>query len=280
MDNLLLAWRNLWRNPRRTLLTAAALSLGVLCMVAVEAYMQGLFGRMVETTANGLTGHAQLHAPGWRQTRDDQLRLPEAAPLLARARQLPGVQAAAPRSWGAALLAIGDRSRSVLLLGVLPSDEVQVGRWPERLSAGRFLDPTASAELGGELVIGAPLPTLNLPRITPTARHLQPRPPRSRPLGPEGLCGWLRQSQLRVGEGRHPLDHRSKPLDRAGPAPCTESTQIGGEAYRDGPIRQLALGAWPSPSGLPAPPRPPQQPQRRQQRQRPTGGRTGHPQQP
>lgn len=157
MENLVLAWRNLWRNPRRTLLTAAALGLGVMAMVASDAYMQGVFGKIVETTANGLTGHAQLHAPGWQQTRDDQLRLPPAEALLARTRQLPVVRAAAPRSWGAALLAIGDRNRSVQLLGVVPADEAKVGRWPERLAAGRFLDPSAGGEMGGEVVIGAPL---------------------------------------------------------------------------------------------------------------------------
>lgn len=157
MEDLQLAWRNLWRNPRRTLLTAAALAMGALSMVAVEAYMQGIFGKMVETTANGLTGHAQLHAPGWQQTRDDQLLLADAPALLAQARAVPAVQAAAPRSWGAALLAIGDRSRSVQLLGVVPSQEAQVGRWTQRLSAGRFLDPSADGELGGELVLGAPL---------------------------------------------------------------------------------------------------------------------------
>lgn len=202
MDNLLLAWRNLWRNPRRTLLTAAALGLGVLCMVAVEAYMHGIFGKMVETTANGLTGHAQLHAPGWLQTRDDQLQLPPAAPLLQRARSLAVVRAAAPRCWGAALLAIGDRSRSVQLLGVEPAQEAQVGRWTERLAAGRFLDPAASGELGGELVIGAPLAKkLDLElgtRVVVTAADVHSGEARSELLKVVGL---LKTSDPAVDEG-------------------------------------------------------------------------------
>jgi putative ABC transport system permease protein len=45
----------------------------------------------------------------------------------------------------------------VQLVGVVPGDEALVGRWTERLSAGRFLDPAATGETGGELVIGAPL---------------------------------------------------------------------------------------------------------------------------
>ena len=71
MMTFVLAWRNLWRNPRRTLLTAAALGLGVATMVSAVAYMDGMFGHMLATSANGRAGHAQLHAPGYQQTREE-----------------------------------------------------------------------------------------------------------------------------------------------------------------------------------------------------------------
>lgn len=155
MDTLRLAWRNLWRNPRRTLLTAAALGLGVLMMVATTDYMKGLFGRMIETTANGRTGHAQLHAPGFRETREEERLLQDPAALLERARALPAVEAAAARVWGTALLAIGDRSRGVQLFGIDPAAEARVGKWTERVVAGRFLPAEAAIEpTGGEVVLG------------------------------------------------------------------------------------------------------------------------------
>ena len=157
MDTLQLAWRNLWRNPRRTALTAAALGLGVLSMVATADYMDGIFVRMVETTANGRTGHAQLHASGWRETREEERVLQAPAALLAKAEAMPAVQAVAPRVWGSALVAIGDRSRGVQLLGVDPAREAAVGRWTERPTRGRFLDPTAAGATSGEVVMGAPL---------------------------------------------------------------------------------------------------------------------------
>lgn len=155
METLRLGWRNLWRNPRRTLLTAAALGLGVLSMVASIDYMEGLFGRMIETTANGRTGHAQIHAPGYRETREEERVLQDPAALLAKARALPVVEAAAARIWGTALLAIGDRNRSVQLLGVEPKDEANVGKWTTRTVAGRFLSPEPANEpTGGEIVLG------------------------------------------------------------------------------------------------------------------------------
>ncbi len=157
METLQLAWRNLWRNPRRTALTAAALGLGALSMVATTDYMAGIFVRLVETTANGRTGHAQLHAPGWRSTREEERVISAPSALLAKAEALPAVQAVAPRIWGSALLAIGDRSRGVQLLGVDPGREAAVGRWTERPTQGRFLDPAAVGATSGEVVLGAPL---------------------------------------------------------------------------------------------------------------------------
>lgn len=155
METLRLSWRNLWRNPRRTLITASALSLGVLSMVASTAYMHGIFGKLVETTANGRTGHAQLHAPGWRDTREEALLLRQPAALLKKARALAVVEAAAPRVLGSGLLAIGDRSRGVQIFGIQPEHEAHVGKWTRRIQQGRFV---AAADGGaGEVVIGAPL---------------------------------------------------------------------------------------------------------------------------
>lgn len=202
METLQLAWRNLWRNPRRTALTAAALGLGVLSMVATTDYMAGIFVRLVETTASGRTGHAQLHAPGWRATREEERTLTAPAALLQKATALPTVQAAAPRVWGSALLAIGDRSRGVQLFGVDPGREAAVGRWTERPTQGRFLDPAAIGATGGEVVIGAPLAKrLEIElgsRVVVTAADVQTGEARGELLTVVGL---LRTGDMALDEG-------------------------------------------------------------------------------
>ena len=153
MMTFVLAWRNLWRNPRRTLLTAAALGLGVATMVSAVAYMDGMFGHMLATSANGRAGHAQLHAPGYQQTREEDRTLKKPDALADKAAALPAVANAAVRVWGSALVAIGDRNRGVQLLGVDPERELTVGKWPSRLKAGRFLSPNAASD-SAEVVLG------------------------------------------------------------------------------------------------------------------------------
>lgn len=134
-----MAWRNLWRNQRRTLITAAALALAVASMSFLLAMMDGMFARMVHTATAARSGEAQLHAPNYRETRDETLTIREAEATLQRARKAPGVVAASGRIWGLGLAAIGDRSRSVQLVGVDPEHEQRITNWQERLVAGHYL---------------------------------------------------------------------------------------------------------------------------------------------
>lgn len=57
-----LAWRNLWRNPRRTLLTVVAITLAVMSMVVLGAFMRAWSTSTLNTTIENLTGHIQIHA--------------------------------------------------------------------------------------------------------------------------------------------------------------------------------------------------------------------------
>lgn len=152
MSTLSLAWRNIWRNGRRTVITATALGLGVAAIVVVVSMTAGMFDRMIGVATRAMSGDAQIHATGYRETRDERLVLADPPLDAARALTADGrPTAAAPRVFGTALVAIGDRSQGVRLIGVDPAAERQVTHWAERLADGRYLqDP-------GEVMVGADL---------------------------------------------------------------------------------------------------------------------------
>lgn len=150
MMTLKLAWRNIWRNGRRTIITAAAIGLGVAALVFTQGMVEGMFHRMVSVATASMSGDAQIHAPGYRTTQDERLVIPGAAPLLDAARALPGA-AATPRVFGTGLVAIGDRSQGVRVIGVAPDTERRVTNWAERLTAGRYLEAEGEALVGAEL---------------------------------------------------------------------------------------------------------------------------------
>lgn len=146
-----LAWRNLWRNRRRTIITASALALGVAAMAVMLALMDGLIVKMVSTVTNSNIADAQLHAPDYRETLDETLTLEGGQALLERARATEGVEAASGRVITLGLAAIGDRSRGVQLIGVDPEHERRVTNWQERLARGEYLAEPNDVILGVKL---------------------------------------------------------------------------------------------------------------------------------
>jgi len=60
-----LAWRNLWRYPRRTAIILLAISLGIWSMLSFSAFMRGMMEQYVNNVIDNLIGHIQIHAPGY-----------------------------------------------------------------------------------------------------------------------------------------------------------------------------------------------------------------------
>jgi len=60
-----IAWRNLWRNHRRSLIMLSAISLGVWGMIWMTALMRGMVDQMIDNSIKTLSGHIQIHAPGY-----------------------------------------------------------------------------------------------------------------------------------------------------------------------------------------------------------------------
>ena len=61
---LTLAWRNLWRYPRRTIVILLAIIIGVWSMVAFGALTRGMIENQIERAIYNLLGHIRIHAPG------------------------------------------------------------------------------------------------------------------------------------------------------------------------------------------------------------------------
>ena len=63
---LRLAWRNLWRNHRRTLIMLAAVVVGAWAMIFMTALMRGMVDQMIADGIDALPGLVQIHDPAYR----------------------------------------------------------------------------------------------------------------------------------------------------------------------------------------------------------------------
>ena len=135
-----LAWRNLWRHTRRTLMILFAFALGVWSMVVIAAISRGSMEQQLDKSILNLTGHIQLHAPGFR---DDPVIEHRFAPPDAALRETLGgrdISAWASRVRVPAVVASERESAGVTLVGIDPARERGLSFIPDAITDGRYLE--------------------------------------------------------------------------------------------------------------------------------------------
>jgi ABC-type lipoprotein release transport system permease subunit len=142
---LQLAWRNLWRNYKRTFITMAAIALGYAMLMFVACLMAGLRWQMIENGTHLLLSQIQVHAPGYYPNRPMQNTLGGATGtdvprLLSTITSDPRVRAAAPRVYGYGMINAADRSYGVELLGIDPDRERKVTILIDQMTRGTYLN--------------------------------------------------------------------------------------------------------------------------------------------
>jgi ABC-type lipoprotein release transport system permease subunit len=140
-----ISWRNLWRNPRGTLLTALALGLGLALLLVSLGLLDGGHEQMVADGVRLGTGHVVIEAKGFQDSGSQELLLPASAvtaaeELLHSAVMQPIVTGVSPRLIATGLLSSAANATGVRIVGVIPRQERTVSLIPQRIVQGAYLD--------------------------------------------------------------------------------------------------------------------------------------------
>ncbi|MCK5326194.1 MAG: ABC transporter permease, partial [Woeseiaceae bacterium] len=162
-----LAWRNLWRNHRRTAIMLGAISVGVWAMIFMTALTQGMVTEMIRDGISALPGHVQVHHPDYRDDPSITNLIPMTDTEIAATFGPAGFSAWSSRIKVPAVITSERDSRGVTLLGIDPVrerdmifvdyDEVE-GRFLESVDdrgvvIGRKLADTLDTEVGKRIVL-------------------------------------------------------------------------------------------------------------------------------
>ncbi len=155
-----LAWRNLWCNPRRTLITMSAIGFGYAMLLFVACLMAGLRQQMIESGTGLVLSDIEVHAPDYYPDRSIQKTLggrkgTNVAALIAAIAANPRVQSASPRVYGYGLVSATRQSAGTQLLGVVPNSEQKITMLQTRMVKGSYL----TARMPKGVVIGDKLAT-------------------------------------------------------------------------------------------------------------------------
>ncbi len=150
---LKLAWRNIWRNRRRSLITMGSVFFAFLFCVLLMSTQKGTWGYMIESMLRTQAGHIQVHLAGWFDDPVvDNLMTMDGAQV-PRIETLPGVAYTSPRLETFAMASLGTVSKPVALTGIDPAREDRMSSLASRVTEGAYLaenDPDGIL-LGGKL---------------------------------------------------------------------------------------------------------------------------------
>ena len=145
-----LAWRNIWRNSRRTVITIASVFFAVFFCVITMSFQKGMWDRMIDNTLRTQTGHIQIHAKEyWEDKVIDNFMFMDSA-AISELENIGNIANVSPGVETFAMAASDLVSRGIAIIGVSPEKEAQKSNLSSRIIRGEYLSETDDGILIGE----------------------------------------------------------------------------------------------------------------------------------
>jgi ABC-type lipoprotein release transport system permease subunit len=148
-----LAWRNLLRNKRRSLIAGTAIGIGLAALILVDALILGMERNMVESATASFMGQGRIQRKGFQDTQQADLTVNRLDRVLSDLRQEPALKYFSPRVYAFSMISSPANVNSVELVGVDPVMEKPVSEIDESIVKGTYF----SGDREREILIGQKL---------------------------------------------------------------------------------------------------------------------------
>ena len=150
---LKIAWRNIWRNPRRSWVLITAIAVGVFSFLGAVAYIDGFSIQMVDSAINLQGGHIQVSGRGYHENPTIRTYVPDVARVERAVAEVEGIRYAS-QATTPGMINSAEQASGVVITGVDPGREPMVSSLSESIVEGAYLSPEGDAN---EVIIGAAL---------------------------------------------------------------------------------------------------------------------------
>jgi putative ABC transport system permease protein len=150
---LKLAWRNIWRNKRRSILTLAAVTFAVLMAIGMRGIQLGTYDLNIKTAVELFSGYLQVQTKGYNETPKLSLCFKEDKNIESAIESTKGIQSYSSRVYADGLISFKDNSRGIAIFGIQPDKEKEVTTFVENIDTGKFFTSDSS----DEIVVGSQL---------------------------------------------------------------------------------------------------------------------------
>lgn len=148
-----LAWRNLWRQPRRTILNVFSIAFAAVIMVFLLSFQLSTYDTMKENVLRIMDGFAQIQPKGYEDEPSLRKTINKPDELLTQAGNIKGIGAVAPRATSFVILSSDHKTIGAAVMGIDPEREPGVSTLNHTIKQGRYLQNGDDAVI----VLGAAL---------------------------------------------------------------------------------------------------------------------------
>ncbi|MDR2815604.1 MAG: hypothetical protein LBB62_02740, partial [Proteiniphilum sp.] len=125
-----LAWRNIWRNRRRAIITMASIFFAVFFCTVMTCQIEGVWEQVIDNTLRTQTGHIQIHGKGYWDDKVVDNFMTMDAETLSRLAHIDNVANVSPRVETFAMASFGTVSKGIAVTGVSPEAEAGKSNLP------------------------------------------------------------------------------------------------------------------------------------------------------
>ena len=148
-----LAWKNIFRNKRRTIIASTAMGIGLAALIFVDAFWMGMEENMIKTATASFLGDAQIHREGFRDEREVSLTIQALEELTASLAKEPIVRHFTQRTLASGMITSSASVSAINLVGVNPPTEKFLSKVDDAIAEGVYFEGDNSRDM----VIGTKL---------------------------------------------------------------------------------------------------------------------------
>lgn len=149
-DYIKIAWRNLWRNKRRTLLTISSVLFALFLALIMRSMQLGSYAKMVESSVKISTGYIQVHEKGYWEDKSIDNTFETSPELEQKILDNSNVTQITPRLESFALLSSGKQTKGAAVIGTRPDQENKISGLKSHVISGEYLNENDRAILISE----------------------------------------------------------------------------------------------------------------------------------
>lgn len=149
---LKLAWRNIWRNKRRSLVVLGSVIIGIIAVLFMNGFMNGMLNQMLSNQISTNISHIQIHKKGFNDNKVIQNHIPDADAVEKKLSDNPDIKAFSKRVITFGLISSATNSSGVYINGIIPDKEKEVSIIFRQIVEGHyFTGDKREIVIGGKL---------------------------------------------------------------------------------------------------------------------------------